>query len=212
MTVVRNLLVCLAAGAVAVLAPLVGCGREADAPDRLVTANQVPRAERLDLPPLPDWAPKDPSPEFLRAARVLKPMPMEILLEDAEGDAARTATSTRAVRTWPATYEFFGTLTDEQIERFRSTKVIRVPTRSLSEAQRAALDNWFEAFREAMRGAPTEDRDFLVILYKCGANEDFSNVEVGFDTHGESRVVHIKFWITHPDGNVIAPCNAFAVI
>ena len=189
---------------VLLLAP--GCGRRAP---REPSAGAAPQTTDV---PLPEWAPENPSPEFLRAARVLKPMPMEILFEDAEGDTGRTATLTRAVRTWPATYEFFGTLTDEQIERFRSTKVIRVPTRSLSEAQRAALDNWFEAFREAMRGAPTEDKDFLVILYKLGANEDFSNVEVGFDTHGESRVVHIKFWIRHPDGNVIAPCNAFAVI
>jgi hypothetical protein len=51
-----------------------------------------------------------------------------------------------------------------------------------------------------------------VILYKFGANEDFSNVEVGFDTHGESRVVHIKFWITLPTGDVIQPCNSFAVM
>lgn len=68
-----------------------GCGRKAE---------KTPAAKAT--PPagvgLPDWAPKNPSPEFLRAAKVLKPLP-----EDAGGGGSPLTV---------AFHEMFGALTD----------------------------------------------------------------------------------------------------
>jgi hypothetical protein len=146
--------------------------------------------------PLPEWAPKNPSPEFLRAARVLKPWPIEELLTSAQGDLAREARLKKMRRIWPAAYEFFGTLTDEQTQHFLSTGTVRIPVKSLSTQQRTALDNWLEAYRKNMAGLGPEKDDFLVRLYRDGAKEDLSNVEVGFSTlTGGGHLVKIRFWI-----------------
>ncbi len=112
--------------------------------------------------PLPDWAPANPSREFLRAARVLKPMPSELLDAGARGDPTRAATIDKFTRVWPASYEFFGTLTDDQLKRFLSTGQIRIPVKDLTIAQKTALDNWFSAWQRAMKA--TGNEDFLVDL------------------------------------------------
>jgi len=205
MAVVRNLLVGLAAGAV--LAPALGCGREAATPDSPVTASQGTRAESLDLPPLPEWAPENPSPEFLRAAKVLKPMPEESF--NSPEDRAEAVTWLRYQQTLAAGFEFFGTLTDEQVERFLSAREIRLPVRSLTEKQGLALDQWLDAWRDAMRGEGPHP-DWLVLMYKAGAREDLSNVHVGFDCPGHR--VHIRFWITLPNGEVLGLGNGIADI
>ncbi len=177
---------------VATLAFLVlGCGgKAAELPERAP-------AEETAVP-LPEWAPENPSPEFVRAARVLKPIPQERLHAASEGDLAVQAQMQRYRLTYPATYEFFGTLSDEQIERFLGSKKkqIRIPVRSLTEAQRAALDNWFEVWREALG----EDHDHRVTLFKLGAKENLSNVDVGFWALG-GHSVHIWFWVVEEDGS-----------
>jgi len=216
-TVVRNLLVGLTAGALAALAPALGCGREARAPDSLMTASQGTRAERLDLPPLPEWAPENPSPEFLRAARVLKPVPIEEQLGALRGDQAKQALVLRQKRFWPALYEFFGTLSDEQVERFLASREeplkILIPVKSLTTKQRAALDNWFEIYHKVNEGTMSPELKFLedyrVGLYKLGANQDLSNVKVGFVAQG-GHAVHILFCITRPDGSQDGACTQFA--
>ena len=157
--------------------------------------------------PLPDWAPENPSREFLRAARVLKPMPRELLDAGARGDQTRAATIDKFTRVWPASYEFFGTLTDDQMKRFLSTGQIRIPVKDLTIAQKTALDSWFSAWQRAMKG--TEDEDFLVDLYKAGAERDLSNVEAGFDVQA-GHMVHVKFWVKQPDGSVQQRCAEFA--
>ncbi|UCC67630.1 MAG: hypothetical protein JSV79_10995, partial [Armatimonadota bacterium] len=103
--------------------------------------------------PLPDWAPENPSPEFLRAAKVLKPMPLETLSPGEEAVPGLAAVSARIRETWPAAYGVFGSLTDEQIERFVLTKEVRMPIKSLTATQREALDTWFQTYRQAMKGA-----------------------------------------------------------
>jgi len=181
----------LAAGLLA--APYTnGCGCP---PEQMKTA-QVDTVHTRAIT-LPSWAPDDPSPEFLRAWAVLKPTPEDEFARFAEGDPARLALARRASRTWAAAYQFFGTLTDEQIERFLSTKQIAIPAKSLTPKQRRALDNWFEVWREVMKGLDGED--YLLLLYKMGAEEDLSNVRVRFIAHG-SHAVHIAFWVTPPGG------------
>jgi len=168
------------------------------------------RSEARSQTPLPEWAPKNPSPEFMRAWRVLKPTPQEEFTKFAEGDFAKLALAKRASQTWPAAFEFFGTLTDEQMKHFFSVRQVRMPVSSLSPGQRAALDNWLERWRSVMKGNGTLPEDFLVVLFKMGAREDLSNVDVGFNAKNEGRRVHTTFWVRQPDGSYSAIQNDFA--
>ncbi len=163
---------------IAAVVACLGCGKE----QKPTEAAPAPKTSV----PLPDWAPENPSPEFLRAAKVLKPFPLGEMLRGPEGnDASTRAQVAYATRVWSAAYEFFGTLNDDQTERFLSSKDkhILIPVGSLTPKQRAALDAYFEASRQA-------GKDRLVELYKCGANKDLSNVETGFSARGRS--VHIS--------------------
>jgi hypothetical protein len=144
--------------------------------------------------PLPDWAPKNPSPEFMRAWKVLKPSPPDAFNEFAKSDPAKFALAKRTSRTWAAAYEFFGTLADEQMRRFLSAREIRMPVKSLTVKQRAALDNWFETWRKVMKDNGSVPDDLLVLLFKMGARQDLSNVDVGFTAQNEAHRVHIIFW------------------
>jgi hypothetical protein len=180
-----------------------GCGRRAANPPAR------PAAQKATVP-LPDWAPKNPSPEFMRAWKVLKPTPDDAFAQFAGGDPANLMLAKKASETWAAAYEFFGTLTDEQMRRFFSTKEIRIPIRSLTPAQRAALDNWFERWRVVMKGNGTLPEDWLVLLYKMGARQDLSNVEVGFTAKNEGRRVHTMLLVRQPDGHFEGMQNDFA--
>jgi hypothetical protein len=136
--------------------------------------------------PLPDWAPRNPSPEFLRAAKVLKPFPLgDMLRASEEDDLSKRATARYAIGVWSAGYEFFGTLSDRQIERLLSggDQALLMPVGSMTAAQRAALDGYFEASRQ-------QGKDRLVELYRVGAKEDLSNVDAGFSLRG--NVVRIS--------------------
>jgi hypothetical protein len=137
-------------------------------------------------------------------------MPPELFRDAAQADPAAEAFMGRVVRTFPAAWEFFGSLTDEQIKRFLTakpdtdnpdiSKMILLPVKSLTSQQREALDKYFDAWRTAMQGVPSEqilDADRLVTLYKAGAKEDLSNLDVGFNQAGRS--VNITFRIRRPD-------------
>ncbi len=190
-------------GVVAIVATTasVGCGRR---------SVQPPQAMPLKATtPLPNWQPRHPSPEFTRAAKVLKPLPDELL----QGALAKSTEGEAVLQRYRATlsagYEFFGTLNDHQIERLQTNHEIRISSKSLTPRQRAALEHWFENWRVAMRGTgPIED--FLVSLYRIGAREDLSNVDVGFtavrrggDSMVAGHLVQIYFWVTQPGGKVV---------
>jgi hypothetical protein len=172
-----------------------GCGRK---------AGKTPAAKAT--PPagvgLPDWAPKNPSPEFLRAAKVLKPLP-----EDAGGGGSPLTV---------AFYEMFGALTDQQIATFLERKQgkvgpdtpdsaralfkekygakevggelvysrneVSVPFKSLTPAQRRAFERVQAVWSEAMKAEDNED--LLIKLYKIGAKENLSNVDIAFMATG----------------------------
>jgi hypothetical protein len=132
------------------------------------------------------------------------------------------AEAMRLLKTYPAAWEFFGTLTDRQIHQFLSSKPnnapgeesqastrVLVPVKSFTPKQRAALDKYFEVWRQAMSGAHKTDdprgaffADRLVALYRFGAKEDLSNVDAGFNVAGHS--VNITFRIHKPDGTVMS--------
>jgi hypothetical protein len=161
-----------------------------------------PASHAKESIPLPDWAPRNPSPEFLRAAKVLKPLPREVSERQTSnvGPGLTEALKARVERIlYPASYRMFGALSDEQMEHFLGTKEIRLPVRAMTKAQRAAFDDWFSAAAEAFKGGPPEYADVRVYLYKLGAKEDLSNVEAGFVAVG-GHAVHIWFWVRGRDG------------
>jgi hypothetical protein len=192
----------------AALCIAAGCARHAPAPKPAVARTKTV---------LPDWAPKHPSPEFLRAARWLKPLPEEMLLEFAGRNGGGPALLERFRRTMPASYELFGALDDRQIEHLRATHEVRIPVKSLTAKQRAALDHWFGTWRVAMEGAAPDLEDYLTLIYKRGGKEDLSNVDVGFTSvklEGgrivAGHIVQVYFWIRQPDGNVAESGSTFA--
>ena len=88
-----------------------GCARKA--------ANPPKPAAQKSAVPLPEWAPKNPSPEFMRAAKVLKPMPHELAQNN--------------YPTLPSVWEFFGSLSDDQIREFQRLKEVRMSRSGESE-------------------------------------------------------------------------------
>ena len=138
--------------------------------------------------PLPEWAPKHPSPEFRRAAQVIKPG----LPQAAEG-ARPSAPDETYYRSLPAAWEFFGTLSDAQIRQFRSAGKIDLPVTSLTATQRAALDKLFAI-----------DQGWLTQLRTSGATEDLSNAEVTFDVR-PSGIVRMMVRVKQPGGSMSPP-------
>jgi len=225
--------VCLATLAVA-LAWLTGASRAGSAPKakaKPAKAAPAPASWKTARPSLPDWAPKHPSLEFLRAARVLKPTPLDVMKSSGATDTENAVRVKGAIILWIAAYEFFGTLKDEQIAQFlqirqmvlppgapgRPSQHVRgnqivIPVKQLTGRQRAALDRYFEASREAFKGQRSDD--CLLVLYKMGAKRDLSNVRVGFDTAqaGAGHDVSVIFYVTPPGGSTDWVASSFAQI
>lgn len=155
---------------------------------------------------LPSWAPKHPSPEFLKAAKTLKPIPEE---------------AHRYSPTYIPAWEMFGSLSDKQLREFLtprqwsdplasmpatlqkhlrereqakqvgdnlvySTQMVHFMAKTFTPRQRAIWDDFVKAWREEYRGQPNDD--LLVLLYKWGAKKDLSNVQVSFFLSGKHAV------------------------
>jgi hypothetical protein len=186
--------------AVALAVACIGCGKRQSA--------QSPASTATSSIPLPEWAPKNPSAEFLRAAAVLNvPPTLEEMRGVAKSEMEAQANVARLTSYYTLAYELFGSLTDEQIRQFETAWEVRIPVKSASKKQRAALEKWFNG---KAKGAFTGDFDPLVILYKHGAKEDLSNVEFGFDHGGippGSATVYsvtLCWWVKQPDGKTDA--------
>jgi hypothetical protein len=147
---------------------------------------------------LPEWAPKNASPEFLRAARVIEADPPEFYRREGEADQANRAYWHKMTRWLPTAWELFGTLSDEQMEQFLAGKEIREPVKSLTKKQQAILNRLFEDYRREMKGVP-EMEDWLVELYRLGAREDLSNVDVVFP-YRASGIAALVFRVQQPGG------------
>jgi hypothetical protein len=190
---------------------LTGCGKGEDAGHNATFAKaSAPRGPasreqtvtEADIP-LPAWVPEEPSPEYVRAARVLKPMPVDGF---GDGDhlarAAEYETLHREII--PRVWEFFGSLSDEQIDGFRIEGDIIISVREMSPAQRAAMDRIIQSFERCIWQG--RDSDLQVSLYKMGAREDFTNVDFGFGHTSRdrgSRAVLFLYCIRLADGRSI---------
>jgi hypothetical protein len=204
----HRLLLLGAAGLAVVAAP--GCARHT-APKPAARPLAVTKADT----PLPDWAPAEPSPEFLRAAHVLREMgssvraPLEV--PGRQDDLAAKAFWTHYDRTLTLAWELFGTLDDRQVGQLVSTRQVRLPVKSFTEKQRDLLERYFELWRREMRDLPEREtewgKDWLVDLYKGGAREDLSNVLLTFQVRSHSRVAMILY-VVKPDGTLSHPFPA----
>ena len=155
---------------------------------------------------LPAWAPKHPSREFLRAAKVLKPVP-----EEAQ------PYSPVYVPAW----ELFGSLTDQQVKQLLTLQQHSQPLAGMAASRQKYLQEksqarqvgdkmvWYEGGAEVSAKSFTPrqraifaslvkawgkanpgglDEDLLVFLYKARAKRDLSNVWVGFSVLGGHAV------------------------
>jgi hypothetical protein len=169
-------------------------------------SKRAAQTQNVALPPgviLPDWAPKNPSPEFIRAAKVLKPIPPEPGKNDPQTQALVAKVKLVTVPAW----EFFGTLSDQDISSLQAGTDVSLRYDSMSDKQRNALNNWLEVWRQTMKDIPEGGGwkpDWLVVLYRYGAKEDLSNVLCTFKTKGNHIV---QFWLQaiQSDGNLSTP-------
>lgn len=186
--------------ATVVVAVVAGCGGKAKQ-----------ESAQVKLPPgvvLPEWAPKNPSPEFIRAATVLKPMPADTSPGAQGGGLSAGAFEQRFHRALPAAWEFFGALSDEQIQGLRSTKSLHLGVAELAQPQRAAMDRFFATWRSAMQGLPADPErytlDYVADLHRLGAAQDLSNVDIELAVRG-SGIVAMLLRVRRPDGTMSPP-------
>ncbi|NIM07266.1 MAG: hypothetical protein GTN69_08660 [Armatimonadetes bacterium] len=186
---------CISLVMVSVLLFTAGCGEKGTSGG----------GDSVDRARLPDFAPENPSPEFLRAASVLKPMAAEP--SGGGGDLERAAMAGRLNRVMPAAWELFGTLSDEQIEKMIDTNEVSIPATQLTDKQWDALNHFFDVWHQTYKGvSPLEDwsEDVVVDLYKLGAREDLSNIVIAFKA-GRSKRVAILFHVRQSDGSLSPP-------
>jgi len=176
---------------------LLGCGQ------RATKEPPAARPAAKTSAPLPDWAPKNPSPEFLRAARVLKPIPEDLLRQAGNEAGPAWAVMLPLVHTrWTCGWEFFGSLSDTQVQQFLKAKEVRIRVKLLTPEQKQLMERYFEASRRESQHEPNGGDGILIGMYKQGAAEDLSNVAVGFIFHSEYHSVNIRWWTTRANGQI----------
>ena len=137
---------------------------------------------------LPTWAPKNPSPEFLRAAKVLKPLPLE----------SNRAIGSLGVPVW----ECFGALTDQQMKDFMKIRQEKQKTDGMTQQTISYMKKNYGATErngyivynkreisvpvKTMYGIQRKACDSIVEsckadLYKLGAAQDLSNVDLNLE-------------------------------
>jgi hypothetical protein len=183
MTALHHRTAYLLSGIVLVLLLVYGCDQRA--PRESPAGNATHAADV----PLPEWAPKNPSPEFLRAAKVLRGVPM-----DAVGRGDLPEQTWRALLGYmrqinPTLWQLFGSLSDAQIDSFLAAQRIAIPVRDLTPRQMAALDAVLDANKgNEIQISGKNLPDFRTLLYKMGAEEDMSNVTIGFTIEGANTL------------------------
>jgi hypothetical protein len=192
-----------------------GCARKAASPPQ-------PAAQKASIP-LPEWAPKNPSPEFLRAAKVLGTRPWDPARDSTGNDLVDRSLQAKHERVSYPAWEFFGTLSDQEVHRLFASKVAAVgdrpaslsramtlPYKSMSHKQKAAFNRYLDVWRETYEGTDLAQYgeglvpDRLVVLYKHGAKEDLSNVLITFEVL-KNHLVRAAIYVVQSDGSLSAP-------
>ena len=132
----------------------VGCRRQTE---RVVTTAG---------PSLPEWAPKQPSAAFLRAARELITLPPEEATSwgrnlSSQCGGTDTAYAVRLQKTWITDWEFFATLTDAQLKKLQSVGQIWIP-------DPVAVAGPARGARPAVRGVAKEHGALLLGFRRVG--------------------------------------------
>jgi len=149
------------------------------------------------------WAPKNPSPEFRRAARQLQENPPR----GAEiGDPGPvTAFDAGKPQFMPPAWELFGTLSDEQIKELKQKQSVVLPYPQMTDKQKSLFNdlviNWEKAMSADKSASPSDLRQELI---KLGASENFANVEVAFMGRASRRVA-LVLQVRQVDGNPSEP-------
>jgi hypothetical protein len=148
-----------------------GCAHRTKSTTVMATANQI------NVAILPTWPPKHPSLEYQHAAKYLYASDWKT-----EGHTYDLTTKTMLIKLdlcrIPA-WEFFGLFDDEKIQQLVQEGQFRMPFRKMTPKQQAALRRYMDVRSAVMKGMPYgAGEDVLVSLYKNGAREDLSNVDV----------------------------------
>ena len=128
----------------------------------------------------PAWVAQHPSPAVRRAAQTLRPLSPEMLDAMARRFPGGKQGLDGYCRTLPVIYEFFGTLSPEQLRQLRAHDRVFIPMQSLTPEQRRLVDDWFDCWKKEMTAAPANLRDLRPLLQQIGIKKDLSNLEVGF--------------------------------
>lgn len=151
---------------------------------------------------LSEWPPKNPSQEFLNATKVINPFPSET-----SSDPDKKATDMRFHQSLVPALEFFGALSDEQVNTLSTTKRLQMPYGSLTAKQQTMLKNYFDVYRQIMKDAPVDrdtSKDELADLRNFGAQEDLSNVDILLDIRA-NNLVRFACIIKKQDGSISQP-------
>jgi hypothetical protein len=185
-----------------------------------VAEEAAPEASAEEAPEatvLPEWAPADPSDEFLRGLRALLVVPTEQVLAPA-GDNEELATYLKKMMNtlWPPAFELFGSLSEEEMATFFAEEELRLPVPSLPAEQQTVLDRWLAAADTVIARAPVGSDvppkgGYMALMKEEGAEEDLSNVDVGFGS--KNGMVGVYFWIKKtPGGEGPVISNDFAML
>jgi hypothetical protein len=150
----------------------------------------------------PNWAPKNPSPEFKRAADRLQENPPPGAEKEIPGPA--NAFDAGKPDFMPPAWELFGTLSNGQIAELKQKQALVLPYRQMTEKQKALFNDLLTSWQKAMSAGKSESADLRQELIKLGANGDFSNVEAAFLLRPSGRMA-LVLQVRQADGNPSEP-------
>jgi hypothetical protein len=151
---------------------------------------------------LPAWAPANPSPQFIRAATTLKPIP-----DDAQGPNPDQALHAKLDQVRIPAWEFFGTLSDQEVSNLKANKELKLPFGTMNSEQQAAFNHFLDVWQNIMKDWPSNvglKRDLRIALAGKGAKQDLSNVLCKLVVR-DSGIVAMMLYVIQPDSSLSQP-------
>lgn len=144
-------------------------------------------SDRQPLKPAFAWPPKEQSPEFKRAARLMEAMPMQLALPGLD-------------RTLVGSWEFVGSLSDAQLKELLAKKQLKFRPSALTLPQRAAIWRWLNA-----RGLK-DSQGLRQLLLENGTKRDLSKDEGSLIL--DRNLINLDLQISRSDGRSGITCGA----